>query len=102
MSTASATESKATAIKMFINGEAVDSVTGERQEVRDPATGEVVASVPKGNREDAKRAIDAAEAAFAEWSESSPDERGKILFKAHDLVHHHSDELALLLCHEQG
>ncbi len=101
MSTASATETKP-ALKMFINGEAVDSVTGERQEVKDPATGEVVATIPKGNREDAKRAIDAAEAAFPAWSETSPDDRGKLLTKAHDMVHHASDELALLLCHEQG
>ncbi len=97
-----ATETRTRALKMFINGEAVDSVTGERQEVRDPATGEVVATIPKGNREDAKRAIDAADAAFAEWSESAPDERARILFKGHELVHQASDELALLLCHEQG
>ncbi|MBI2816211.1 MAG: aldehyde dehydrogenase [Acidobacteria bacterium] len=87
---------------MIINGEAVDSVTGERQDVKDPATGEVVASIPKGNREDAKRAVDAAEAAFATWSETGAEEREKLLFKAHDLIHEHSDELALLLCHEQG
>jgi len=97
-----ATETTTTAIKMFINGAAVDSVTGERQEVKDPATGEVVGTIPKGNRQDAIRAVDAAEAAFAQWSETGADERAQLLFKAHDLVHEHSDELALLLCHEQG
>src|SRR5207253_7258565 len=43
--------------KMFIAGESVDSLTGEVYEVRNPANGEVVDTVPKGNVEDARRAI---------------------------------------------
>ena len=101
MSESIATESKVE-LKMYINGEAVDAVSGARQEVRDPATGEVVASVPKGNREDAKNAVDAAEAAFPEWSETGPEERAKLLSKAHDIVHEHAGSLALLLSREQG
>jgi acyl-CoA reductase-like NAD-dependent aldehyde dehydrogenase len=97
-----ATETKALQVKMVINGESVEAASGERQDVKDPATGEVVASIPKGNREDAKRAVDAAETAFTTWSETGPEEREKLLFKAHDLLHHHTDELALLLCKEQG
>ena len=101
MSNLTATETSV-AMKMFINGESVDSVSGERTEVRDPATGEPVATVPKGTREDARRAIDAAAAAFPEWSETTAEDRARIMFKAHELVHAASDELALLLCHEQG
>ena len=101
MSNATATESKI-ALKMFIDGELTESVTGERQDVRDPATGEVMGSVPKGNREDAKRAIDAAAVAFETWSETGAEERAKLLFKAHDNVHHHAEELAMMLCREQG
>ncbi|MBI4464484.1 MAG: aldehyde dehydrogenase, partial [Acidobacteria bacterium] len=87
---------------MWINGESVDSVSGERTEVRDPSTGEVVGSVPKGNAEDARRAIDAAEAAFEQWSEVTAEERAKILFKAEELTHAASGELAQLLSREQG
>ena len=46
--------------KMFIAGESFDSITGETYEVRNPATGEVVDTAPKGNAEDAQKAIDAA------------------------------------------
>ncbi len=101
MSNVTATETK-TELKMFINGESVESASGQRMEVRDPATGEVVGSVPKASVEDARRAIDAAAAAFEAWSESSAEDRAKILFKAAELTHAASDELALLLSREQG
>ena len=100
-SQAIATETKVD-LKMFINGESVDSVSGERMEVRDPATGEVVGTAPKGTAEDARRAIDAAEAAFESWAETTADERAKFLFQAEELVHAAHSELALLLSREQG
>ncbi len=88
--------------KMYIAGESVDSITGESYEVRNPATGEVVDSVPKGNAEDARRAIDAAEAAFDEWSHTSAEERAKFLFKTAELVAGERKNLSELLTHEQG
>ena len=51
--------------KMLIGGEPVESVSGDAYEVRNPATGEVVDSVPRGTAADVDRAVDAAEAAFA-------------------------------------
>ena len=89
-------------MKMLIDGESVDSSGGDRAEVRNPATGEVVATVPKANVEDARRAVDAAEAALEQWSETTAEERSRILTKAHDLTHDAIDELGLLLCQEQG
>lgn len=89
-------------LKNFINGESVDAMSGARMEVRDPATGELVGTVPKAGAEDARKAIDAAEAAFEPWSDTTPDERGHFLHKAHDAVAAHHDELALLLSREQG
>ena len=65
--------------KMFIGGESVDSVTGQTSEVRNPATGDVVDTVPKGNAEDVRRAIDSAEAAFDDWSHTSAEERAAAL-----------------------
>ena len=64
--------------KMFIAGESVDAISGETYEVRNPANGDVVDTAPKGNADDARRAIDAAEAAFEEWSHTSADHRTSI------------------------
>jgi succinate-semialdehyde dehydrogenase/glutarate-semialdehyde dehydrogenase len=88
--------------KMFIAGESVDSVTGKTYEVRNPANGEVVDSVPKGNEEDVRRAVDAAEAAFEEWSHLPAEERAQLLFKAAEQVDAERKSLAELLCREQG
>lgn len=101
MSNATATGTKKD-MKMFIDGESVDSASGDRTEVRNPATGEVVATVPKANAADARRAVDAAEAALEQWSETTAEERSRILNKAHDITHDAIDELAMSLCQEQG
>ena len=52
-------------MKMFVDGEFVDSHTGATFDVFDPATGERIESVPKGDREDVRSAVDVAERAFA-------------------------------------
>ena len=44
--------------KMFIGGEWVESSSGETMEVLNPATGEVIAEVPRGTAEDVERAVD--------------------------------------------
>ena len=88
--------------KMFIAGESVDAITGATYEVLNPANGEVVDTLPRGNADDARRAIDAAEAAFDEWSHTSAEERAKILFKAAEMVEAERKSLAELLCREQG
>src|SRR5215831_13375285 len=88
--------------KMFIAGESVDSVTGQTSEVRNPANGQVVDTVPKGNAEDARRAIDAAAEAFDQWSHTSAEERANMLFKAAELVEAERKPLAETLTREQG
>lgn len=88
--------------KMFIAGESVDSITGQTNEVRNPANGEAVDSVPKGNADDVRRAVDAAEAAFDEWSHTSAEERAHILFKSVEIVKAESKNLAAVLTSEQG
>ena len=57
--------------KMYIGGKWVDAANGKTFEDMNPYTGEVYAHVPAGKREDAKRAIEAAQAAFPEWSASA-------------------------------
>ncbi len=88
--------------KNFIGGESVESVSNDWYEIRNPATGEAVDSVPKGTREDAKRAIDAADEAFNKWRWTSAQERCDILFRGIELVRANIQDLALTLCKEQG
>src|SRR5258705_11930521 len=88
--------------KMFIAGESVDSITGATYQVFNPANGEGVDTCPKGNADDARRAIDAAEGAFDEWSHTSAEERAKLLFKAAELVEAERKSLPELRCREQG
>ncbi len=89
-------------MKMFIQGESVDAEGAASFNVANPATGEVVDSVPKGGREDAKRAIDAASDAFKVWSERPLIERSRVLLKISELVRANVEDLATTLTLEQG
>ncbi|HKA32841.1 MAG TPA: aldehyde dehydrogenase family protein [Candidatus Binatia bacterium] len=88
--------------KMLIGGEQVDSVSGQTYEVRNPATGEVVDKVPKGNEKDVEQAIGAAETAFKEWSDVTAEDRGKMLENACELIKQKQGEIAQALTKEQG
>jgi succinate-semialdehyde dehydrogenase/glutarate-semialdehyde dehydrogenase len=88
--------------KMFVNGGSVDAQSGALVEVRDPATGEVVDTVPKADRADTARAIDAAHTAFAAWSKLTPSKRAHVLMLAAANVRTHIHEVAQLLTSEQG
>jgi len=89
-------------LKMFIQGESVDAEGAATFSVTNPATGEVVDSVPKGGREDAKKAIDAASNAFRIWSEKPLIERSRVLLKAAEIVRSEVENLATTLTLEQG
>ncbi|MGH7834621.1 MAG: aldehyde dehydrogenase family protein [Candidatus Binatia bacterium] len=88
--------------KMLIGGEPVDSASGDTYEVRNPATGEVVDRVPKGTAKDVEQAIGAAETAFREWSDTTAEDRGKMLMNACELLKQKSGEIAQALTKEQG
>jgi len=85
-----------------IDGVPTPSVGTDVTEVRNPSTGEVVGTVPKGTKEDAKRAIESAEQGFKVWSRTAPAQRGEVLGKAARLIEQHLDELATMLTKEQG
>ena len=87
---------------MFIGGESVDSVTKNTSEVRNPATGATVDTVPQGNDKDVQQAIFAAEDAFKVWSDVSPEDRGNALMNAGELIKKNAAEIAQLLTQEQG
>ncbi len=80
---------------MFIGGEWTPSSGGHVQDVVNPATGKVIAHVPKGTEEDVERAVAAARKAFDEaWSETTPRERSERMLKLADTIEAHGDELA--------
>lgn len=87
---------------MFINGAWVDAIGGETFEVTNPATGETIGQMPNGGADDATAAIDAAHAAFASWSTTTPYERADILMRAWELMNERAGELAELMTTEQG
>src|SRR4051794_16421449 len=88
--------------KQFIGGQWTDASEGATFEDRDPFTGDVVANVPAGTRDDARRAIEAAAAAFPEWSKSLPAQRQGIFLKAADILESRRDEVVGLLARETG
>ena len=87
---------------MLIDGDWVD--TEDRFEIRSPATEELVASVAKGGREHADRAIGAAKAAHADgrWRRTPPAERAAVLDAIADRLTERIDDLAALEALENG
>src|SRR5438046_168788 len=81
--------------QMFIGGQWVDSTGNDVQEVKNPALGEVIATVQKGTAEDVDRAVKAARKAYGEvGSDSPPRERSEMLLKLATVIEEHGDELA--------
>jgi len=87
---------------MVIGGTWAESESGGRLEATSPATGEVLGTVPEGTREDARRAIAAANAARRDWASRSAFERGAALERVADLIEERRDDLARTLTLDQG
>ncbi|WP_026695109.1 NAD-dependent succinate-semialdehyde dehydrogenase [Peribacillus kribbensis] len=71
-------------------------------DIVNPATLEVIASVPNGGRAEARAAVDAAAEAFKSWSKKTADERSSLLMKWHDLIEEHKQEIGEIMTKEQG
>ncbi|XP_052199320.1 aldehyde dehydrogenase family 2 member C4-like [Diospyros lotus] len=84
--------------KLFINGEFVDSISGKTFETIDPRTGEVIAKIAEGEKEDVDLAVKAAREAFdyGPWPRLSGSARAKILMKLANLIDENAEELAAL------
>src|SRR5467141_3204521 len=81
--------------QMFIDGKWVEGTGRDHQEIINPATGKVIAEVPKGTEEDVNLAVRAARDAFDDvWYDTTPRERSEMLLKLADIVTLHGDELA--------
>ncbi len=88
--------------KMLIGGERVDARSGQTIEVKDPATGEVVDTVPRAGAGDVDAAVEAAAKAFPGWTSTPGVKRAEIMAKAAQLIRAHVDEIGTLLTREQG
>ncbi len=88
--------------QMYIGGKWVDAADKGTFEDRNPYNDEVIAHVPKGKRADATRAIEAAAAAFPEWSTTPPGVRRKLFLKAADIFEKRQEELVRILNEESG
>lgn len=82
--------------KMLIDGKWVGAASGKTFEVRNPATGAVIARVPEGDQTDVDIAVRAARRAFESgpWPAMTPSERGKVVWRIGELISKYNDELA--------
>src|ERR1700723_2717069 len=90
--------------KLLINGKWVDAASGKTFATYNPATGEVLANVAAGDKEDVNRAVKAARAAFetGPWSKITPSARGKMIWKLADLIEKHLEEFAQIESLDNG
>jgi succinate-semialdehyde dehydrogenase / glutarate-semialdehyde dehydrogenase len=86
----------------YLSGEWRNAANTETFEVRDPATGSLVGSVPLMGATETREAIEAANAAWPSWRNKTAKERAAILRRWFDLMIQHADDLALILSTEQG
>jgi acyl-CoA reductase-like NAD-dependent aldehyde dehydrogenase len=87
---------------MYINGEWVKAKSGQSFDDYNPFSGEVLGKIPSGDREEAKQAIAAADAAFPTWSHTLPAERASYFLKAADILEKRQQELLKILAEEAG
>jgi acyl-CoA reductase-like NAD-dependent aldehyde dehydrogenase len=87
---------------MYVGGSWVESESGERMEAISPATGETIGSVPEATRDDARRAIAAANAAAHEWAARSAFERAAAMERVAAIIEERRDDLAHTLTLDQG
>ena len=90
--------------QMFINNQFVNSASGKTFPTYNPATGEVLAQVAEGDREDIDRAVKAARKAFEgdAWTYMSASQRGRLIWKLADLLEAHTEEFAQLESLDNG
>ena len=89
-------------LQNYVNGKWVDSDSTSQLDVRNPATGQLLARVPLSTKEDVNRAVAAARAAFPSWRATPVLERARYLFKMKNVMEDHFEELALILVEELG
>ncbi|HET7740961.1 MAG TPA: aldehyde dehydrogenase family protein [Mycobacterium sp.] len=89
---------------MFIDGQWVDALSGSRFETVDPATGQVITTVPRSGLEDVDRAVDAARRAFEDgpWAALTPAERQRMIWRIGEGIAARADQFAQLETIDNG
>lgn len=88
--------------KAYINGVWVDAQSHKNYEIRNPASGAVLAKVPSMSGADTEQAIAAANAALPEWRKRTAKDRSQVLRRWFDLIMQNQDQLATIMTLEQG
>src|SRR5208282_2009055 len=90
--------------KMLINGAWVNAASGKTLPTYNPATGEVLAQVAEGDREDINQAVKAARHAFENgpWRRMTASERGRLIWKLADLLEQHTEEFGYIESLDNG
>jgi succinate-semialdehyde dehydrogenase/glutarate-semialdehyde dehydrogenase len=86
----------------YLNGKWVDADNNAVIEVTNPATGEILGSIPNMGPAETRRAIEAANAAFPGWRALTAKQRAAYMRCWYDLIQENKDDLALLMTLEQG
>lgn len=89
-------------VPMLINGEMVISRSQDWMDVTDPATQDVIASVPCATEQEVEQAVASAQAAFEVWKEVPVSDRARLMLRYQSLLKDHHDELATILSKETG
>jgi phenylacetaldehyde dehydrogenase len=90
--------------KMLIDGKWVNAASGKTFPTYNPATGEVLAKVAEGDKQDIDAAVKAARKAFdsGPWSRMTASERGRLIWKLADLLEEHTEEFATIETLDNG
>src|ERR1700724_651888 len=90
--------------RMLINGKWVSAASGKTFPTYNPATGEVLAQVAEGDREDINQAVKAARNAFdnGPWRRMTASERGRLIWKLADLLEQHTEEFGYIESLDNG
>lgn len=89
-------------VRQYINGEWIDSASGETMEVINPATEEVIGHIAKGNKEDVDKAVEAARNVYVEFRNKPVKERQALLGKIVEEYKNRKDDLIEAMTLELG
>jgi len=89
-------------VSHWINGMPVEVLPEQTGPVYNPATGEVIARVPRGGAPEVDRAVAAAKAAFPAWRDTPLIARSQVFFAYRELVFRHREEMAALITRDHG
>ncbi len=88
--------------KLFIDGEWVDSASGQTFETHSPANGELLATCASADKEDVGRAVKAARRAFDGWKRVSPQKRAEILLQIARRIDENAERLGMIETFDNG